>query len=241
MQGVMTIASAMECWWGPIGLAGGVDVVHVDLSPNQAREDEALGFLDEWERSRRARFTGPGPQRRFTLCRAALRSLLCSELGCRNDDLAFGVSYYEKPFAIVRGKPHPIGFNISHSGSHGLIGIASGGRVGVDVEEVDTGRKLELLTDTAFTPAEQSELDSVEETERHRLFFRLWTIKEALIKGVGMGLALGMATFEVPVAMRRGVSSAAFSFPQAPSVYWRLESIDNKDYCAAIAHEPDST
>ena len=227
----------MECWWRPIGLTDGIDVIHVDLSPNQAREDEALGFLDGWERTRRERFTSPGPRRRFTLCRAALRSVLCRELGCGNDELEFGASYYEKPFAIVRGKPHPIGFNVSHSGSHGLIGIAPGGRVGVDVEEFDPRRKLGPLIESAFTPAELTDLESVEGTERHRLFFRMWTIKEALIKGVGMGLALDMTTFEVPVAMRRGASSAAFSFPQAPSVYWRLESIDNRDYCAAIAHE----
>lgn len=204
-------------------------------------EDEALALLDEWEQDRRDKIINPGPRRRFTLCRAALRSVLCRELGCGSDELGFGVSYYEKPFALVRGERHPISFNVSHSGNHGLIAVTARGRVGVDVEELDPKRKLELLIESAFTAAERADLDSVEGTERRRLFFCMWTIKEALMKGVGMGLALGMTTFEVPVAMRRGTSSAAFSFPQAPSVYWMLESIDNRDYCAAIAHEPDPT
>ena len=196
-------------------------------------------MLDKWERDRRDKIINPGPRRRFTLCRVALRSVLCRELGCRNDELGFGVSYYEKPFALVRGERHPISFNVSHSGNHGLIAVTARGRVGVDVEELDARRKLELLIESAFTPAERSDLDSVEGTDRRILFYRLWTIKEALIKGLGMGLSLDMTAFEVPMAMRHGAASAAFSFPQAPSIYWRLKTLGNEDYCGAIAHELD--
>lgn len=230
----------VESWRSPIDLSGEVRVFQVDLSPHKAREDEALAWLDKRERGRRDRFGSPGPRRRFTLCRAALRSILCRELGCRNDELGFGVSYYEKPFAIVQGESHPVCFNVSHSGKRGLIGIADRGRVGVDLEEIDSQRNIELLVDSAFTPAERTVLNLVEEARRHHLFFRFWTIKEALIKGVGMGLSLDMTTFEIPLKMRRGASSAVFSFPQVPSINWKLDSIVNGDYCAAIVHEIDS-
>ena len=219
-----------------MGRAGEADVFHVDLSPNPGREDEARAWLDERERARRDRFISPGPRRRFTLCRAALRSVLCRELGCGNDELEFGSGYYEKPFAIVRGERRPTGFNVSHSGRHGLIAVASGGRVGVDVEELDPRRNLDTLIDSAFTAAERGDLDLVEGLQKRRLFFRLWTIKEALIKGTGMGLALNMSTFEVPAAMRRGAASATFSFPQAPSVRWRLESLEGEGFSGAVAY-----
>lgn len=227
----------LESWWSPIGSAGKADVFHVDLSPNPAKENEALSLLDGWERDRQRRLSYPGPRRRFALCRAALRLVLCQEFGYRNDELQFGVSYYEKPFAIMRGERCPINFNVSHSGNHGLIAFASEGRVGVDVEEFDPGRKLELLVESAFTPAERTELNSAEGADRHRLFFRFWTIKEALIKGVGMGLYLDMSSFQVPFEMRRGAHSAAFSFPQAPSVNWQLESLDSDVLAATVAHE----
>ena len=233
----MTILSTVKPWWSLIGRIGDTDVFHVDLSPNSAKEHEAFQWLDNRERSRRDRLLSPGPRRRFTLCRAALRALLCSKLECQNHVLGFGAAYYGKPFAIVRGNPQSISFNVSHSNSHGLIAFSLGGRLGVDVEDLVPRRNLEMLVESAFTSAERSDLNSAIGTEKWRLFSRLWTIKEALIKATGMGLSLDMSTFEVPPAIRRGAANAVFTFPQAPSVLWRVETICNKDYCAAIAHE----
>lgn len=240
---IVIVARTMERWWSPIGLIGEANVFHIDLNPDSRREDEALKWLDERESSRWSTFIDPGPRRRFVLCRAALRAILGSELGCRREELEFGTSYYEKPFAIVLGKPHPISFNVSHSGKNGIIAFSPEGRLGVDVEDVAPRKNMELLAEAAFTTSEQAALGSVDGAEKLRLFFRIWTIKEALIKAVGMGLSLDMSSFEIPAAMRRGADNSVFSFPQAPSVYWRLESISNRDYCAAIAHEirPDKT
>ena len=233
----MIFASATKEWWSKLSYVENVTAFHVDLTREPVRETEAYCWLDETEVDRSCRFTRPGPRRRFILCRAALRAILCWELGCSNKELAFGASYYGKPYAIVQGRPHSIGFNVSHSGGHGLIGIASGRRVGVDVEEVDRRRKLELLADTAFTTDEIAEVNAAKGVQKHHLFFRLWTIKEALIKGVGIGLSLDMSSFEVPLALRRGDDDAVFRFPQAPSVNWRVKSISDGNFCGAIVHE----
>jgi hypothetical protein len=81
---------------------------------------------------------------------------------CGDDELGFGVSYYEEPFAFVRGQRNPINFNVNHSGNHGLIAFAYEGRVGVYVEEFDPTHKSELPVESAFTPAERFDLDSGE-------------------------------------------------------------------------------
>ena len=83
-------------------------IFHVDLAQHEFREAEALDWLDEAEQSRRSRFVHPRPSREFTLCRAALRSLLCRELGCSNDDLSFGTSKFGKPFARVNCVAAPV-------------------------------------------------------------------------------------------------------------------------------------
>ena len=239
----MAVAQTTERWWRPIGLIGEANVLHVDLHPDPSREDQASQWLDVRERRQRDKIINPGRRRQFTLCRAALRAILGSELGCPSEELKFGTSYYGKPFAIVGGHPHPISFNVSHSSKSGIIALAPEGRLGVDVEDLAPRNNMELLAEAAFTASEQIDLGSVDGSEKLRLFFRIWTMKEALIKAVGMGLSLDMSSFEIPGAMRRGTADSVFSFPQAPSVYWRLESISNRDYCAAIAHEirPDKT
>ena len=222
---------------GPIHETDDAAVVHVDLTPDGPRERAALGWLDARERSRRDRFLYPRPRREFTLCRAALRSLLCRELGCPNAELSFGTAKFGKPFARVGGIPAPVAFNVSHSGRHGLIALAPEGRIGVDVEERSTKRNLDGYIRLLFAPEERTALETSRGRERVELFYRLWTLKEAAIKAAGAGLSIDPASFGIPPGMIRGERTGVFSFPQTPEVRWRLENIGNDRFAAAIARE----
>lgn len=230
-------AGPVETWWRPFRTVGPVTVVHVDLSPRAAQEAHALTLLSRQERDRWRRFQYPGPQRRYSLCRSALRSILCRQLGCKNAELDFATSRHGKPFALVGEAPAPVSFNVSHSGQHGLIALAPRGRLGVDVEERVTHRNLELLVDSVFGQEEQAQIALARGQERIRLFFRIWTIKEALIKAHGVGFALDPSTFEAPAAMRRGVAEATCRLPDLPKVTWLVRDLGDERFAAAFAHE----
>ena len=236
-------SNSAECWWEPFARIGDAVIFHVDLTPLAAREAKALEWLDQKEMSRHRRFLYPGPRRRFALCRAALRALLCDKLDCRNDRLEFGASEYDKPFALLNGATAPVSFNVSHSGKHGMIAIASTGRLGIDVEEISDRSDLDGIIEMAFGPAEKAELALMHGSRRLQLFYKLWTIKESLIKAVGMGLSMDMSRFEVPPAMRRGSASSILELSQMPTSRWRLEYLGGADFAAALAHEvgPDSS
>lgn len=214
-----------------------IRVLHVDLSAGGGREDGALPWLDRDEQQRRDRFVHDSPRRRFTLCRAVLRSVLCHRLDCRNEHLAFEASEHNKPSATVRGRPAPISFNVSHSGRHGLIALSPGGEIGVDVEERIPHPNVAELIAAVFGPNEQSELAAVRGQRRLELFFDLWTMKEALSKAHGMGLSLDVARFEIPPAMRDGAASGCFRFADLPDVAWRLHNIGTDEFAAAVAYE----
>lgn len=224
-------------WWHPFRTAGEVEVAYVDLNPEPIREAAAFALLDIAERAQWHRFVHPGPRRRFALCRAALREILGRRLDCANERLEFGLSPYRKPFALVRGRPAPINFNVSHSGGHGLIAIAPRGRVGVDVEERSTRHDLDGPVATVLGPDERSALSEACGDSKVHLFFCIWTIKEALIKGLGTGHYTDVSGFQVPANMRGGESTGLFRFPHLPAVTWRLEDLGNADFAAALAHE----
>lgn len=154
-----------------------------------------------------------------------------------NEDLAFEVSAHGKPSATVQGAAASVGFNVSHSGRHGLIALAPRGRVGVDVEERTRHRNLDDLIAGVLGPAEQAEVDAARGEAKLRLFFTLWTLKEALGKAHGMGLSLDVARFEIPPAMRRGEQSGVVTIPDSPGVAWRLENLGHESFAAALAHE----
>ena len=229
-----------ERWWSPYRDCGSVQVVHIDLSVNSEREVKAASWLADEEHERRRRFRHDSPRRQFTLCRAALRHILCAELDCRNAHLSFGTSEHGKPFARVRRMEAPISFNVSHSGSYGLIAVSPLGKVGVDIEECIPRRNLGLLIESVLTPDEQAELTATQEHRKLRAFFTLWTFKEALSKAHGMGLSLDVARFEVPPAIRHGQRSGVFRFinlPESAESEWRLDNLSGAAFAAALAHE----
>ncbi len=206
------------------------------MRPDPAREAEAFAWLDREERSAWRRCL-PGPRRRFSLCRAALRAILCNRIDCRNDQLSFGLSSYGKPFAVVSGARSPVSFNVSHSVSHGLVALAPGGRIGVDIEERVPKRNLDVLIEAVMGPEERADLDALRGAEKLRLFYRIWTFKEALIKALGTGFSTDVSQFQVPPDMRRGDAAGTFRFPHLPSVAWGLNEIGGPEFAAALAYE----
>ena len=212
-------------------------VLHIDLTPHARHEASAFSWLDEWERPRWQKFEHPGARRRFVLCRAALRSILCDELRCSNERLAFEEMEHGKPVALLDGTRARISFNVSHSGNHGLVVVAPEGHLGVDIEERTPRRDFDRLIGAAFGPDEQIALKLERARGQYQLFFKLWTIKEALIKAIGTGLSLDPATFEAPKSMRRGANSGVHRFPHIPEVNWYVEDIGNEEFAAALAYD----
>ena len=232
----MTLGLVGE-WWRPFTQLDGAAVVHVDLEPNEANERLAWGWLDAAERHRADRFQHVGARRRYVLCRASLRSLLCRALDCGNQHLAFGAAEHGKPFVIVDGIDAPFDFNVSHSGRHGLIALSPRGRVGVDVEERVQQPNLDVLIGAVLGPHEQAEVAAASGRRKLQLFLDLWTMKEALSKAQGMGLSLDVSSFEIPEDLRNGTRSGVFRLPHMPDVAWRLENIGTGRFAAAVAHE----
>lgn len=228
-------------WWRPYRTLGDTTVFHVDLRPHADHEADSLAWLDAAELRRRQRFQVPGPARRYALCRAALRAVLAARLACRNERITFGAGDHGKPFAMVDGVRAEISFNVSHSGDHGLIAVRPMGGLGIDVEQRQPRRHMDLVIGTVFTETEQAALIKAEGRDRTDLFLDFWTMKEALIKGLGTGLYTDPATFEIPSVMQRGAKRSAFRFPDLPTVTWQLDNIGKETYAAAVARESIAT
>lgn len=94
------------------------------------------------------------------------------------------------------GKPYLEGvqlhFNISHS--ENLLAIAlSNVPVGVDVERIDPSREVLEIARSVFYEDELGWLESMSFTCRARKFTELWSLKEAHLKRLGVGIAGGLA------------------------------------------------
>jgi 4'-phosphopantetheinyl transferase len=145
-------------------------------------------LLDPTEAARVARLLDPVKVRRFTVGRALLRRILSLYLDADPAALVFGAGPTGKPFLAGEGGSD-LSFNLSHSGPWALFAVTRGIAVGVDLEEIDPALDFERLAAQFFTPGENALLRGVSPGRRRRAFYRMWTRKEAWLKGMGWGFS----------------------------------------------------
>ena len=98
------------------------------------------------------------------------------------------------------GKPYltdkpEIYVNWSHSGDYVICAVADR-EVGIDLQKMDREPKENLIR-KALTKEEQEFYGSVPESERKRLFYQYWSVKESFLKALGTGFYTSLKTFQV--------------------------------------------
>ncbi|MEV7616923.1 4'-phosphopantetheinyl transferase superfamily protein [Streptomyces sp. NPDC089799] len=172
---------------------GRADMWLVRRPTGEAAEALAREELDERERERAAAFIRPADGILYAAAHVALRRIIARYTANAPQDVRFmrepcpdcGGSH-GRP--AVAPPPPPLHFSLSHSGGIALVGVASV-PLGVDVEKLPGAETIEICS-RALHPEEQEELAAAEPGEaRRELFGRIWTRKEAYLKGLGTGLS----------------------------------------------------
>ncbi|TXH37801.1 MAG: 4'-phosphopantetheinyl transferase superfamily protein [Rhodospirillaceae bacterium] len=86
--------------------------------------------------------------------------------------------------AAGTGFPFP-SVSIAHSGGWVMCGLSRDGDIGIDLEELRSGRDWPAMAETAFGPREVQRAAA----DGMPGFYRLWTLREAMAKATGAGWA----------------------------------------------------
>jgi len=217
----------------PIALGSPSEGVTLRWVTLEASDDE-FARMSSWlapaEHARAARFSREFLSRRYIVGRAALRWTLADVLGM-------------PPSAVPivrgeRGRPRlatvtDVDFNVSHTQGVGLIGIARGVRIGVDVEQADRDVRADGLARKFLTRAEQATLEPLPEAQRRERFLRYWTCKEAMSKSTGHGLSAPFRDIEI--LLDENIELVRGPAPYSPA-QWRLHAVDvPRGYLATLA------
>lgn len=157
---------------------------------NPADVDNMLCLLDGEERARAARFKRPIHQHRFAVGRARLRILLGHYTQQSPEAVVFAYGEQGKPRLAASPEGNSIHFNLSHSGDSGVCAVTRNRSVGVDIECCRQRIAAPAIAERFFHPEEAQWLAAQHGEAGLRQFYRLWTAKEALLKGAGGGLTL---------------------------------------------------
>lgn len=174
-------------------------------SPDQLSPDE---------QARARRYRCRHARHSFVQTRAALRQVLGHCLGLPPLAIGLEEGHHGKP-RLAASLPR-LEFNVSHSGQLALIAL---GRtpLGIDLEHLDRPLDWRELAPACCHPDELPALRRMPDPDGHRQFLRLWTLREAYVKGTGEGLS------QSPADIRLEYGDAAWRV--AGDAGWHLHAL----------------
>ncbi|MBX9785782.1 MAG: 4'-phosphopantetheinyl transferase superfamily protein [Alphaproteobacteria bacterium] len=154
------------------------------LSANEASLPYFASILSRDEQERANDFKFSRDQKRYTISRGILRSLLAGYLGELPHKIEILYGLWGKP---CLPEEKVLSFNLSHSGDYALYAFTQRYEVGIDVEYIDESLELEEMARNVFSAIEWSDWEGLNEQEKIHSFFKQWVSKEAYLKASGKG------------------------------------------------------
>lgn len=187
------------------------------------------GVLEDGERQKAQAFRLPLMRDRYIAARGLLRQTLAGYLQADPASLKFETGEYGKP-CLACGSLH---FNISHSGDLLIIAVADFPDIGIDIENIKPRTSLESLARRCFSEREFDRWRQLPPAQQLETFYRLWTKKEAFVKAVGRGIALGLEQCEVE--LEEGGALLVIPAEYGPATAWKaIELPVETEACAAL-------
>ncbi len=166
-----------------------MDVFHMRVSEVErddvrARYREVLA-ADEIERM--DAFVDEGRRLEYLATRVLCRGILARHLSCRPRDLRFRRNPMGRPELDSAGD---LRFSLSNTARMVVCAVTCGRELGVDAEDLASASRVLALGGDAFAASELDALARLDGPVRDELAVRLWTVKEAYVKAVGLGLRI---------------------------------------------------
>jgi 4'-phosphopantetheinyl transferase len=167
------------------------NVAHVWMFPTNISTEECaklLELLSADERARADRFVFESDRIRYIASHGVLRMRLGDCCGKPPASLVFSVGSHGKP--ALSEPSAPLQFNLSHSGSLAALVVTPNIRCGIDIEKERSEISDQDIAERFFCARENAWLQSLPPDQKARGFFRLWSVKEAILKADGKGLSI---------------------------------------------------
>lgn len=216
-----------------------VHIWHLDSSRLQKSSRELVNFLTNDELKRHAGYAFDLHRERFAKRRYLLKSVLALYLG--SDVKQVHLSYYAggKPYLCHDAYKSDITFNYSHSGECVVLAIAKNNPIGVDVEKIDVIAEIGAISKMIMSEAEYHQFYRADEKRKLQIFYRLWSRKESVVKGLGAGLSYPIQKLDFS-DLGKGKNTVALDEADDKTCRWHVYDIALCDtHSSAFAIQKD--
>ena len=215
----------------PLPPSGILHLWHYQWGPDTDEADIRAHYalLNSGERRRTDRFKVEHARIAATLSSGILRRRIGSYLDRPPTVLSFRTGPHGKPYLAGEDQAVPLMFNISHSGPHILMAFTSGEEIGVDVEIVRDRKFLQQIADRHYHDNELTDIRWKPAAEQEAEFYRYWTMKEAWIKALGVGLRYPIQSLD----FSRQMMGAGETYFEAEDRSWWCSKLDGAENARA--------
>ena len=161
--------------------------VHCDTVREDAAFEALLATVSAYRREKVAALRMPEEKRR-SLCAGLALDACLRTVGLREAEQTYAIEQHGRSVLAAHPEWH---FSLSHGGDFAVCALSEA-PVGVDVEKLRPVR-AEALARRFFSEEEAAAVSTAVDKERCRVFFKLWTAKESVLKAQGVGLGGGLA------------------------------------------------
>lgn len=195
-----TMDVAGSGWLSASTSNSGTSVISLYIVPSlNDIDDELLSqyrtVLDDSEKYRLSRFRFKKDRKRYLVTRALIRYILTETIGGPPTKWRFSTNKYGKPYLLAEDGMGSLHFNLSHTDSMVACAVSETQELGLDVEKNPDSADILNAASDFFAEVEVQNLFSQPANRRLHRFLEFWTLKEAFIKAVGMGLSMPLDKF----------------------------------------------
>ena len=145
-------------------------------------------YLSSEEDGRRRQYRSREAAERYVVTRSLVRIVLSERLGIPGREIRVDRTDTGKPVVAEEGGIH---FNVTHSADLILLAVSDARPVGVDIERKRDVARVHALVARWLTDAERNELAQLTNrgASSSDAFLRIWSLKEARLKALGVGIS----------------------------------------------------
>jgi 4'-phosphopantetheinyl transferase len=184
-------------------------------------------FLSDLETRKQNNFIFFKDQQIYLTSHIALRLILSKYLDIGPKFIEFQFNSYNKPYIRDCSELY---FNLSHSGKLACIAVSTV-EVGADIEYVSENFNYLEIVNNYFARKEVDLIDIQRDSaNKSKMFFKIWTMKEALLKATGKGL-----TVDLPIINKQ---ESYWQCTNPEYNIWQIKELElfYENYIASIAY-----
>lgn len=131
----------------------------------------------------------------FLICRALIRTVLGQYLGISPQNVKLSLGENGKPnLSFNEHDLNHLEFNLSHTKKVAILALTFGQEIGIDIE-FEEENVSKAIVYRYFSREEVTYIDSAPSCLQAYRFWEIWTLKEAYLKSIGLGLSAPLNAF----------------------------------------------